>query len=64
MATETPTTGTPTAAPETTEEKKKRSWGDAYTWMLVLSLLFITIGCGMLLLEWSQYNFMVRPVGF
>lgn len=40
----------------------KRAWGNAYTWMLVLSLLFLTIGCLILLREWSTYNFEIKPV--
>lgn len=62
-----PTTGSPemtapAAAP------RRRSWGDVYTWMLILSLLFLMVGCGMLLLEWSRYwadsMFQIRPAGF
>ena len=44
------------------EPEKKRSWGNAYTWMLIFSLMFLTIGCLILLREFSFYNFQTRPV--
>jgi hypothetical protein len=54
----------PTDAPATPVEPaaKKRSWGNAYTWMLILSLIFLTIGCVILLRELSFYNFQIKPV--
>ena len=47
-----------TTTPETT---RKRSWGNAYTWMLILSLVFLTIGCLILLREMSFYGYQPKP---
>jgi hypothetical protein len=47
--------------PATTPERRPRSWGNAYTWMLILSLIFLMIGCLFLLRELSAYNFQVKP---
>jgi hypothetical protein len=53
---------TETAATTTPEPTTpKRSWGNAYTWMLILSLVFLTIGCLILLREMSFYNFQPKP---
>lgn len=51
-----------TPAPAHAAPARKRSWGNAYTWMLVLSLMFLTIGCLILLREWSMYGFEYKPV--
>jgi hypothetical protein len=53
-----PTTDASEASP------RKRGMGDVYTWMLILSLLLLLAACGMLALEWSQYDFQMRPVNF
>ena len=58
MATNAPETASTTAP----EPARKRSWGNAYTWMLILSLVFLTIGCLILLREWSFYDFQPKPV--
>lgn len=59
MVAETPI---PTTTPTTAEEPaRKRSWGNAYTWMLVLSFFLLTIGCLILLREWSFYDFQPKP---
>ena len=55
MATNTPGTAI-------TPEPAKKGWGNAYTWMLILSLLFLAIGCAMLAIELGTYNFQLRPV--
>lgn len=55
------TPGTTPAAPTTTEPAAKRSWGNAYTWMLILSLVFLAFGCLMLLLELREYGFQTKP---
>jgi hypothetical protein len=57
MATNAPDTTTSAAEPA-----RKRSWGNAYTWMLILSLLFLTIACLIMLREWSFYGFQYKPV--
>jgi len=55
--TETPASTTPAPA----EPAKKKSWGNAYTWMLILSLVFLTIGCLVLLRELNIYGFQTKP---
>lgn len=58
-----PVTSAPVAAtPAPAAPARKRSWGNAYTWMLILSLMFLTIGCLILLREWSMYGFEYKPV--
>jgi hypothetical protein len=56
------TNASETASTTTPEPARKRSWGNAYTWMLILSLVFLTIGCLILLREWSFYDFQYKPV--
>jgi hypothetical protein len=56
------TNASETASTTTPEPTRKRSWGNAYTWMLILSLVFLTIACLVLLREWSFYNFQPKPV--
>lgn len=65
--TPTPSAPTPSApspatpAATTPEPARKRDWGNAYTWMLILSLCFLTVGCLILLREWSFYGFQPKP---
>jgi hypothetical protein len=56
----------PTSAEETTPTPAPRKLPtmNVYTWMLVLSLLFLSAGCLFLLLEMRRYGFETRPVGF
>ena len=55
MATNTPGTAI-------TPEPAKKGLGNAYLWMLILSLVFLAIGCAMLVVELGTYNFQLRPV--
>ena len=55
------TTATESAV-TTPEPTQKRSWGNAYTWMLILSLVFLTIGCLILLREFGSYGYQPKPV--
>ena len=62
MEINTTVTPTPSTEAATPVEPRRRSFGDVYTWLLIVSLGLLCIACGMLVLEFSKYGFQVRPV--